>query len=74
VAPPVLVNRTLAAADLRRRFGVTVIAVRRRRAEGDIPTEVLVSPPADLEIGPNDLIMVAGSHDALLRLQRAGQR
>lgn len=74
VAPPVLVNRTLAAADLRRRFGVTVIAVRRRRAEGGIPTEVLVSPPADLKIGPNDLIMVAGSHDALLRLQHAGQR
>ncbi len=74
VAPAVLANRTLAAADLRRRFGVTVIAVRRRKAGGEVPTEVLVSPPADLEIGPNDLIMVAGQNDALLRLQRAEQR
>jgi trk system potassium uptake protein TrkA len=74
VAPAVLANRTLAAADLRRRFGVTVIAVRRRRAGGEVPTEVVVSPPADLKIGPGDLIMVAGQNDALLRLQRAEQR
>lgn len=74
VAPPVLLNRTLAAADLRRRFGVTVIAVRRRRNEGELPTEVVVSPPADLMIGPNDLIMVAGSNSALLQLQHAERR
>jgi trk system potassium uptake protein TrkA len=74
VAPPVLANRTLAAADVRRRFGVTVIAVRRRRPGGEMPTEVVVSPPADLMIGPGDLIMVAGSNEALLRLQRAEQR
>lgn len=74
VAPPVLVNRTLAAADLRRRFGVTVIAVSRRRPGGEIPTEVLVSPPADLVIGPGDLIMVAGPNEALLRLQQTEPR
>lgn len=73
VAPPVLANRSLADADLRRRFGVTVIAVKRRRAEGELPTEVVVSPPADLVIGPNDLIVVAGSNNALMQLQH-GER
>lgn len=71
LAPPVLVNRTLAAAGLRRRFGVTVIAVRRRGREGGLSTDVVVSPPADLVIGPTDLIMVAGSNNDLLRLQNA---
>jgi trk system potassium uptake protein TrkA len=74
VAPPVLANRTLASADLRRRFGVTVIAVRRRHPGGEVPTEVVVSPPTDLEIGAGDLIMVAGSNESLLRLQRAEPR
>jgi trk system potassium uptake protein TrkA len=74
VAPPVLANRTLASADLRRRFGVTVIAVRRRRPGGEVPTEVIVSPPVDLKIGSSDLIMVAGPNEALLRLQRAEER
>lgn len=74
LAPPVLVNRTLAEADLRRRFGVTVIAIKRRRAAGELPTEVVVSPPADMVIGPHDLIMVAGSNNALMELQHVERR
>jgi trk system potassium uptake protein TrkA len=74
VAPPVLANRTLAAAAPRRRVGGSDIAVRRSKAGGEMPSEVVVSPPADLVIGPYDLILVAGHNDDLLRLQRAEQR
>jgi len=69
VAPPLLVGQTLASADLRRHYGVTVIAVSRRDLEDGVPTEVIVSPPADLVIGPSDLLMIAGPNEALLRLQ-----
>lgn len=71
VAPPALVGRTLADADVRRRFGVTVVAVKPRPEDREVVEEVVVSPPADLRIGANDLVLVAGQNADLLRLQRA---
>jgi|SRR5690554_3946429 len=71
VAPPVLAGRTLAEVDLRRRFGVTVVAIKRRPGERGIPEEVIVSPRADFRIGSRDLVLVAGKNDDLLRLQQA---
>jgi trk system potassium uptake protein TrkA len=71
VAPPVLAGRTLAEVDLRRRFGVTVVAVKRRPETQDLPEEVVVSPPAEFRIGRHDLVLVAGKNEDLLRLQRA---
>ncbi|NIS00881.1 MAG: TrkA family potassium uptake protein [Gemmatimonadetes bacterium] len=69
VAPRGLAGKTLAEADIRRRYGVTVVAVKRRRPGRDVPEEAVVSPPADFRIGPNDLVLVAGKNEDLLRLQ-----
>lgn len=71
VAPAVLVGRTLAQSDLRRRFGVTVVAVKRRPEGGELPVDVVVSPPAEYRVGRGDLILVAGRNEDLLRLQQA---
>lgn len=71
--PPLLVRRTLAEADLRRHYGVTVIAVKKRREGEVLAGEVIVSPPADLVFGANDLVLVAGKNEDLLRLERAGR-
>lgn len=70
VAPAALAGRTLAEADVRRRFNVTVVAVKRRGEGRDVTEDVIVSPSTDLRIGPNDLILVAGKNDDLLRLQQ----
>src|SRR5690606_34900447 len=70
--PGVLLGRSLAEAQLRRRYGVTVVAVRRAGREPGAPGEVLVSPPADLVIGRGDRILVAGSNSDLERLSRRG--
>ncbi|HEX7119708.1 MAG TPA: TrkA family potassium uptake protein [Longimicrobiales bacterium] len=71
VTPRGLAGRSLAEADVRRRYGVTVVAVKRRPAGAKVPAEVLVSPPAELRIGAHDLILVAGRNEDLLRLQEA---
>jgi len=71
-APAVLVGRSLAESQLRSRFGVTVVAVRRAGREPGSPGEIVVSPPADLVIGAGDRVIVAGSNDDLERLSQSG--
>lgn len=70
VAPPALAGRTLAAAEVRRRFGVTVVAVKRH-AKGGEPDEVVVSPPPDLQIREGDLIVLAGRNEDLEKMRTA---
>lgn len=59
--PASIVGQTLRDADLRTRFGVTVVAVKR----GD---ELIVSPPADVVFAQGDLLAVIGRNDAIARL------
>jgi trk system potassium uptake protein len=70
VPPPVIVGRTLADVDVRRRFGVTIVAVRRRNSADGLVEDALVSPPADTVIGPHDLVLVAGPNENLTRFQQ----
>nr|PZN89786.1 MAG: potassium uptake system protein [bacterium] len=70
--PDVLLGRSLAEAELRRRFGVTVVAVRRPGPEPGTPGQVLVSPPPDFVFGPGDRVLVAGLNSDLERLSRSG--
>lgn len=70
-APAVLVGRSLADAQLRSRFGVTVVAVRRAGREPGAPGEVLVSPRPDFVFGPGDSVLVAGLNSDLERLSRS---
>ncbi|MBI4409598.1 MAG: TrkA family potassium uptake protein [Gemmatimonadetes bacterium] len=69
-APRVLVGRSLGAADVRRRFGITVVALRRRGDAG-VSGEVVVSPATDTLVEPGDVVLVAGRNEDLSRFQRA---
>ncbi|MBL8062651.1 MAG: TrkA family potassium uptake protein, partial [Anaerolineales bacterium] len=53
--PQSLAGKTIYQADLRRRFGVTVVAVKRGEA-------VIVAPPADFGLLKDDLIVVIGTN------------
>lgn len=62
-APQELVGKTLMEADLRARFGVTVIAIKGRDS-------VNVAPLSTDKIASGDIIAVIGSNDKLQALQR----
>ncbi len=63
VAPPHFWGHTLAESELRQRYELTVVAVRR----GD---ELLVSPSAAFRIEPNDILVVLGKLDDAERLNQ----
>lgn len=51
--PTRYVNTTLAESDLRRKYGLTVIAIRRG-------ADVLLNPSADTKILQNDVLLIVG--------------
>lgn len=56
LVPPDLMHQSLAQIDLRNRYGVTVLLVKRGNA-------LDVSPPANFVLQPDDLLVVMGSND-----------
>ena len=63
VAPPSFWDRTLLECNLRQRYGLTAIAVRR----GD---ELIVSPSAGFRMEANDILVVLGKLEDAERLSR----
>jgi trk system potassium uptake protein TrkA len=63
IAPASFWDRTLAECNLRQRYGLTAIAVRR----GD---ELIVSPSAAFRIESNDILVVLGKLEDAERLSR----
>ena len=63
VAPPSIWDKTLAECNLRQRYGLTVIAVRRR-------DELIVSPSAAFRIEADDILVVLGKIDDAERLNQ----
>lgn len=61
MAPPSLWGHTLAESQLRQRFGLTAMAIRR----GD---ELIVSPTAAFRIEPDDILVVLGKIEDAERL------
>jgi len=59
--PSSLAGQTIREADLRVRFGLTVIAIKRG-------ADLLVSPPADLTLLTGDLVAVIGHNEQIARL------
>lgn len=63
--PASFLGRTLAELDIRRRFGVHVIALR------DVLTEtVTLAPPPDVKLRDSDVLVVLGGREELERFQR----
>ena len=65
-APREFVNRTIKQIDVRAKYGLTVIAIKRViRGEEKID----ISPPADEAIKENDILIVVGSNTNIERLK-----
>lgn len=63
LAPPHFWGHTLAESELRQRYALTAVAVRR----GD---ELMVSPSANFRIEPNDILVVLGKIEDAERLSQ----
>ncbi len=61
--PKSLVWQTLAQTDLRNRYGVTVLVVKRA-------DKLLVSPPADCILQQGDILVVLGSNEDIAHFAR----
>jgi trk system potassium uptake protein TrkA len=61
-APPSFAGQTLGALQLPRRFGVTVVAVRRGRSGA------VVMPSADLAFEAGDVVVVVGKESVVARM------
>lgn len=60
-APPEFVGKMLADLDLRKKRGVTVLAIKRGK-------EVIPMPDGAIRIEKGDILVILGSHDDLERL------
>jgi len=62
IAPESLVGKTLSQSELRARFGVTVLAIKRGK-------QIIVSPEADEQIQAKDVLVCIGDNDNLQSVQ-----
>ncbi len=60
-APKRYIGQSLAQADLRQKYGLTVIAVRRQ-------DEMIINPPAEFVIEPGDELIVIGAMEGAEQL------
>lgn len=73
-APKVFHNKTLGQIDLRKKYKVNLVAIKKQvstvQAQGEETTEeeVIDVPMADTVIRPDDTLVVVGSTDALSQL------
>ena len=55
-APTALLGMTIQEADVRQRYGVTVLAIEREH-------DTLISPPSDFRLAPGDRLVILGSNE-----------
>jgi trk/ktr system potassium uptake protein len=68
VAPPdSFYGRTLVELELRRRFGVFVLAIKEL-----VPMRFVFLPPPDFVIKPSDILVMIGKEQDLLRIREKG--
>ena len=67
-APAPFVGRTLKQLELRPRFGLTLIAIKRSAGAGSVQTNI--APSADEQIQAGDVLALLGSNENLGQLDR----
>ena len=75
-APAAFCHQTLADLQLRRKYGVNLVAIKREvrvqtaQADAAVGSPVIAVPQADTTILPEDILILVGSNEALSRLPR----
>jgi trk system potassium uptake protein TrkA len=67
-APAAFVGKTPKQLELRPRFGLTLVAVKRAAASGGVTTNI--APSADETIHEGDTLALLGSHESIASLDR----
>jgi trk system potassium uptake protein TrkA len=65
-APEKFVGRTLLESGIRRKHGITILAIKRASPEGQLVT--IASPSADEVIEPDDILLMFGSDKHLEKI------
>ena len=68
-APDAFIGRTLKQIELRPRFGLTLVAIKRRGPDGD-KVVTSIAPAADEKICRGDVLALLGSNERLSGLDR----
>ncbi len=80
VAPKSFENKTIKEVDLRRKYGITLIAIKRsnpvvdKNGETQIKEIVLLSPSPDESIIKGDIMVLIGSYENLEKYGKAFRR
>jgi len=69
-APASFFGRSLGSIDIRNRFGVTLLLIKRKRDKGEHIVDEL--PSAAYEFQEGDVMLVLGSEDCITHFERAG--
>ena len=64
------IGRTLGELQIRKKYGVTVLVLRRAPQEGEAAQETIVSPDADDTVQLGDTIVIFGLDEKLRRLEQ----
>jgi trk system potassium uptake protein TrkA len=76
VVPKKFVNQTLSTLKLRKKFSISVIAIKRKvpfaKSDGttDFKDEIVIGPGADDELIAGDVLVVLGSYEDLAKLEK----
>lgn len=76
VTPKKFMNQSLASLKLRKRYSVSVIAIKRKvpfaTPDGttDFKDEIIIGPGADDELNAGDVLVVLGHYDDLSKLEK----
>ena len=76
VVPKKFVNQTLSTLKLRKKFSISVIAIKRKvpfaKPDGttDFKDEIVIGPGADDELIAGDVLVVLGAYDSLSKLEK----
>jgi trk system potassium uptake protein len=75
-APKAFVGQTLSAISLRARYGVSVVAIKKKvpiltdAGETDFKEETNIAPAADDEVAEGDVLVIIGRYEDLDKLKR----
>jgi trk system potassium uptake protein TrkA len=77
IAPPGFIGKTFRELNIRAKYGLNVIAVKKQVADADIegkaPTsseQINISPLADDKIPPDGVLVVVGSNESVQRFRK----
>lgn len=74
--PKEFINKSLETISLRGKYGVTLIAIKRRipiindNGTPDFKEDILIAPETDEEINEGDILILVGTYDNLAKIER----